>query len=241
MKNILCVKWGDKYDGYDEKLKQQLEKNCTYDFNFYCLTDKPEKDYHIKLPTLWDKHYIPEKNHFWAYKKFYMFNEDLFPRIIGQEYLFLDLDIIIHNSMDYFFKLEMSKPWIIRGWWNDVDICRRNYNKGESPVINSSIIRWNRGQLKDIYKHIEDNIEYIFFTYKTIDNYLNRVWYNIEKDESKKFNLFEKNKIYSWYKGNVFPNDMETNVLRKDHIVCLFNNNTIEDDKAIEEVWKQNV
>ena len=241
MKNILCVKWGDKYDGYDEKLKQQLEKNCTYDFNFYCLTDKPEKDYHIKLPTLWDKHYIPEKNHFWAYKKFYMFNEDLFPRIIGQEYLFLDLDIIIHNSMDYFFKLEMSKPWIIRGWWNDVDICRRNYNKGESPVINSSIIRWNRGQLKDIYKHIEDNIEYIFFTYKTIDNYLNRVWYNIEKDESKKFNLFEKNKIYSWYKGNVFPDDMETNVLRKDHIVCLFNNNTIEDDKAIEEVWKQNV
>ena len=241
MKNILCVKWGDKYDGYDEKLKQQLEKNCTYDFNFYCLTDKPEKDYHIKLPTLWDKHYIPEKNHFWAYKKFYMFNEDLFPRIIGQEYLFLDLDIIIHNSMDYFFKLEMSKPWIIRGWWNDVDICRRNYNKGESPIINSSIIRWNRGQLKDIYKHIEDNIEYIFFTYKTIDNYLNRVWYNIEKDESKKFNLFEKNKIYSWYKGNVFPDDMETNVLRKDHIVCLFNNNTIEDDKAIEEVWKQNV
>ena len=241
MKNILCVKWGDKYDGYDEKLKQQLEKNCTYDFNFYCLTDKPEKDYHIKLPTLWDKHYIPERNHFWAYKKFYMFNEDLFPRIIGQEYLFLDLDIIIHNSMDYFFKLEMSKPWIIRGWWNDVDICRRNYNKGESPVINSSIIRWNRGQLKDIYKHIEDNIEYIFFTYKTIDNYLNRVWYNIEKDESKKFNLFEKNKIYSWYKGNVFPDDMETNVLRKDHIVCLFNNNTIEDDKAIEEVWKQNV
>ena len=241
MKNILCVKWGDKYDGYDEKLKQQLEKNCTYDFNFYCLTDKPEKDYHIKLPTLWDKHYIPEKNHFWAYKKFYMFNEDLFPRIIGQEYLFLDLDIIIHNSMDYFFKLEMSKPWIIRGWWNDVDICRRNYNKGESPVINSSIIRWNRGQLKDIYKHIEDNIEYIFFTYKTIDNYFNRVWYDIRNDKSEKFNLFEKNKIYSWYKGNIFPDDMETNKLRKDHIVCLFNNNTIEDDKAIEEVWKQNV
>lgn len=241
MKNVLCVKWGDKYDGYEEKLKQELELRLSCDFNFYCLTDKPEKDYHIKLPTLWDKHYIPEKNHFWAYRKFYMFNEKLFPRILGQEFLFFDLDVVFHRTLDYFFQLKMDKPWIVRGWWNDIDVCRKNYNKGVSPLINSSVIRWNRGQLLDVYNQVNDNAEYVFFTYKTIDNYLNRVWYNIKKDESKKFNLFEKRKIYSWYKGNVFPMDMQKNLLRKDHLVCLFNNSSDKDDRAIEKVWKQNV
>ncbi len=52
MKNtILCVKWGDKYSReYVEKLKQQCEDNCSVPFNFYCLTDKKEKDYDILLP-----------------------------------------------------------------------------------------------------------------------------------------------------------------------------------------------
>ena len=47
---ILCVKWGDKYGReYVEKLKQQCEDNCSIPFNFYCLTDKKEKDYDSKI------------------------------------------------------------------------------------------------------------------------------------------------------------------------------------------------
>ena len=39
---ILCVKWGDKYGNeYVEGLKDQVEKNCSVPFNFYCLTDNP--------------------------------------------------------------------------------------------------------------------------------------------------------------------------------------------------------
>ena len=129
MKNILCVKWGDKYSTeYVEKLKQQIEKYCSYDFNFYCLTDKPEKEYDLQLPELWDKYFIPDR--FWAYRKLYMFDEELFPDIQGDEFLFFDLDVVFHNSIDYFFELEMSKPWIVRGWWNDLEECKKNYNKG---------------------------------------------------------------------------------------------------------------
>ena len=158
MKNILCVKWGNKYSTeYVEKLKQQLEKHCSYDFNFYCLTTNPEKEYDIPLPMKWNKHFIPDKNHFWAYRKLYMFNEELFPDIKGDEFLFFDLDVIFHNNIVYFFELEMSKPWIIRGWWNDIEVCKKNYNKGVSPLINSSVIRWNRGQLLDVYNHIKNN------------------------------------------------------------------------------------
>ena len=226
MKNILCVKWGDKYDSYVDKLKQQVENNCSYDFNFYCLTDNPQKEYDILLPTRWDKYFNSNRNSFWAYRKCYMFNESLFPEIHGNEFLFFDLDILIHNSIDSFFELEMSKPWIVKGWWNNIETCIKNYGKGISPVTNSSVIRWNRGQLGHIYNHILDNSEFVFFTYKSIDNYINRHWYNILEDRSDTFNVFEKGLIYSWYKGNVYPNDMEIKKLRKDHVICLFNNSS---------------
>jgi hypothetical protein len=54
---ILCVKWGTKYDDYVEKLKSQIEKNCSVPFNFYCITDNPTKEYDILCPNFWDKYY----------------------------------------------------------------------------------------------------------------------------------------------------------------------------------------
>jgi hypothetical protein len=223
-KNILCVKWGTKYDDYVEKLKTQVEKHCSYDFNFYCLTDNPQRSYDIKLPTHWDKYFNQKTNRFWAYRKCYMFNENLFPEIKGDDFLYFDLDILIHNSIDPLFELSKSKPMIIRGWWNDIDVCKKNFGKGESSLINSSVIRWQRKQLKNIYNQISTRSEIIFFTYRTLDNYLNHCWYDIHNNEKCFFNTFEKGMIYSWYKGNVFPDDMETKILRNDHMICLFNN-----------------
>ncbi len=236
MKNILCVKWGDKYDAYVEKLKKQIEDNCSFDFNFYCLTDNPQNDYDIQLPTTWDPYYNPETNYFWAYRKCYMFNENLFPQIKGKEFLFFDLDVLFHKSIDEFFKLNMDKPWIVRGWWNDADNCKKNFGKIKSTPLNSSIIRWNRGQLKPLYDHIEKHYEYIFFTYSTIDNYFNQCWYNIHDEEDGFLKGFNKGLIYSWYKGNIFPDDMDTKILRKDHTVCLFNNSAQGVDEHMDQV-----
>jgi hypothetical protein len=244
MKNILCVKWGNKYDSYVEKLKNQIDNNCTCEYKFYCLTDNPKHPYDIKLPTLWDEHYNPEKNHFWAYRKLYMFNEELFPELDGDEFLFFDLDVLIHNSINPFFNLEMDKPWIIRGWWNNIETCILNYGKGISPLTNSSVIRWNRGQLKHVYDHVQKNTKFIFFTYKSLDNYINHHWYDIFEDRSDTFNVFEKGLIYSWYKGNIYSSDMETKKLRNDHIVCLFNNSAetnehMYDIREIKKLWNQ--
>ena len=52
---------------------------------------------------------------------------------------------------------------------------------------------------------------------------------------------FPKGWIYSWYKGNIFPDDMETKKLRKDLKICLFNNSYNSDDDEmpdIEEIKK---
>ena len=236
MKNILCVKWGDKYDNYVEKLKLQVENHCSYDFKFYCLTDKPERDYDLQLPTHWDECYIPEKNTFWAYRKCYMFNEDLFPELDGDEFLFLDLDILIHQSIDCLFDLDMEHPWIVRGWWNDIGNCRKNYGKLKSTPLNSSIIRWNRGQLQEVYDHIETHKDVIFFSYPTIDNYFNHFWYDTFNENDSYFTGFKQGIAYSWYKGNIFPDDMEINKLRNDHVICLFNNSSAGIDEHMDEI-----
>jgi hypothetical protein len=103
----------------------------------------------------------------------------------------------------------------------------------KSTPLNSSIVRGNRGQLTPVYDHINRFADYVFFTYSTIDNYFNHFWYdiydedlNIEQTSSPKklFKGFESGIAYSWYKGNIFPDDMQLNVIRPENMVCLFNN-----------------
>lgn len=162
----------------------------------------------------------------------------------------MDIDILIHNNIDCLFELDMKHPYIVRGWWNDAENCRKNFGQIKSTPLNSSCIRWTRGQLRPIEEHIEKNKEVVFFTYRTIDNYFNHFFYNIWEEgmeTSKKFDdvqllkPFPKGWIYSWYKGNIFPDDMETKKLRKDLKICLFNNSYNSDDDEmpdIEEIKK---
>ena len=105
---ILCVKWGDKYDSdYVLNLKEQVDRNLDLPYNFYCLTDNPETEYDIQLPTDWDQYHDSEKNFFWAYRKCYMFNENLFPKMGGTQFLYLDLDVLLHQNLKYFFTLNI--------------------------------------------------------------------------------------------------------------------------------------
>ena len=247
---IICVSWGDKYDRtYVKKLKEQCEANCSIPFNFYCITDRPKlgSAYDISMPRYWDKHYIAKKHFFWAYRKCYMFSMGakdskyfFSRRIKGEKFLFLDLDLIIHQDLKYFFDLPMDKPYIVRGWWNDSDTCKKNFAKYKSTPLNSSVIRWNRGQLIPVWQEIYDNPEMIFFTYPSIDNYFNHRWYNTWDEDSGFFQGFPKGDIYSWYKGNIFPDDMELNKTREDHKICLFNNSTQtegENDDEMKTKW----
>ena len=236
---ILCVKWGDKYGNeYVEKLKEQVENNCSVPFNFYCLTDKPTQSYDIQLPTIWDAY---ENGKFWAYRKLYMFNERV-ANIKGDQFLYLDLDVIIQKDLKYFFEINIERPYIVKGWWNDVEVCKKNYAKFQSPMVNSSVIRWNRAQLQKVYKHINDNLDVIFFTYPTIDNYLNHFWYNMheetQSDDKSFLNVFTEGNIYSWYKGNIFPHDMEPKKKRQECKICLFNNSGEDNDtEELKSLW----
>jgi len=235
---ILCVKWGDKYDNsYVEKLKEQCEDNCSVPFDFYCLTDNPTEDYHVKLPTFLDSYYDAERGFFWAWRKIYMFNE----LVDGEQFLFLDLDVIIHQDLKYFFDLPMDKPYIVRGWWNDIVHAKKNYAKYKSTPLNSSVILWKKGQMKPVWDQVKGNTEVIFFTYPSLDNYMAHHWYDPWNEDDGFLQGFPQGDIYSWYKGNVFPDDMELKKIRKDHKICLFNNSTHTEgvsDEEIKKLWQ---
>jgi hypothetical protein len=240
---IICVSWGDKYDReYVKKLKEQCEAHCSVPFNFYCITDKPKlgSKHDITMPLYWDKHFLSEKNFFWAYRKYYAFSidksrshkvkfstknlsRDCLDRIQGERFLLLDLDVMIHQDLKYFFELPMDKPWIVKGWWNDMDNCRKNYAKLKSTPLNSSVVRWDRGQLSKVWDEIYENIDMIMFTYPSADNYFVHRWYDLWNEKESFFNVFPAGDIYSYYKGNIFPQDMTKEVFRNDHKICLFN------------------
>ena len=243
---ILCVKWGDKYDRtYVEKLREQVEKYCSVPYKFYCLTDNPEWSYDIPLSNEWNNR---ENGNFWAYRKLFMFNYTAAKpsigstyyghRILGDKFLYLDLDVIIHQDLKYFFELPMDNPYIVRGWWNDMEECHKNYAKFRSTPINSSVIRWDKGQMDEVFYHIKKHIDVIFFTYPTIDNYLNHFWYDMHFGKDSYFDVFPEGDIYSWYKGNTFPHDMEARKVRKDCKICLFNNSAeMNDVSEIKPLW----
>jgi len=244
MNTILCVRWGDKYDHtYVEKLKEQCEQNCSVPFNFYCITDNPTQPYDVQLPTTWDSYYHADRKFFWAYRKYYVFKLDEEPdkdfwMIDGERFLLLDLDVRIHQDLKYFFDLPMDKPWIVRGWWNDPDTVKQNFAKHKSTPLNSSVIRWDRGQLKKVYNEINKHAEVIFYTYPSADNYFNHHWYNVWNEDKGFFRGFPQGDIYSWYKGNVFPNDMEAHKLREDHKICLYNNSGFGEGESDDKLHK---
>ena len=103
MRTIVCMKWGDKYDGYESKLYDTLRYQCD---KFVCVTDKPINDYDIILPKDYEGHDC------FTVEKLLLFNEDKIG-LEGDEFLFFDLDVLIHHPVDRLWHLPMDKPYLI--------------------------------------------------------------------------------------------------------------------------------
>lgn len=221
MKTILCLKWGDKYNGYEQKLYDTVKDQCD---RFYCVTDNPTNEYDIKLPSVWPTHDC------FTVEKAYLWKEDLL-EVEGDEFIFFDLDVLIHNSIEPLWNLDMEKPYLVEGRWQNPLYLKKNYGKnGQGTKWNSSLVRWNRGQCEPIFDQLNKHFDYLTYTYYSFDNYLIHKWYNVIKDEGF-FQGFPEGVAYSWYKGNIFPHDMETKKFRDDHIICMFNNSEWIDEE----------
>jgi hypothetical protein len=127
MKNVICMKWGDRYGAeYVNKLYSMVKRNLTPPFRFICFTDNMQGiDQGIEchpMPGV----YVPEKYDCSPWRKLGVFTKDLAE--LKGKVLFLDLDIIIIKNIDCFFDYT-SKFCIIENW------TQKGKNIGNSSVF----------------------------------------------------------------------------------------------------------
>lgn len=139
--NIITVKVGNRYSSdYVNKMYNMVRRNITYPYRFYCVTDNHEGLVgNIKVVP------VPESISFtgWWVKP-YIFKTGLFKDGTN---LYLDLDLVIVNSLD---KLISYEPYKF--------VAAKDYAYVKRPThtnLASGIMRWNNGTYNMIWTRLE--------------------------------------------------------------------------------------
>ncbi len=113
MHNVVCIKWGDKFDvGYVNKLHAGVKRNSTVEIVFHCFTDNS-----IGLNPEIVSHPLPYKNVEGWLQKLYLFSGGL---PIDGRILFIDLDTLITGNIDHY--LTCDKEFVVlRDLWAKAD------------------------------------------------------------------------------------------------------------------------
>lgn len=157
MRNILCLKCGSKYtEDYVTKLYNMVERYSDYEYNFYCITDKPFEYKNIKIIPL------PDNNLRGWWNKLYMFSD--IP--IEGTTLFLDLDIVICSDLEPLWNYKQG----------DVVFYGDRYStKKPGKDINTSVIRFEPNSLKHLWSSFLSNKEVTMNTLKGDQDFLRLV------------------------------------------------------------------
>ena len=153
------MKWGTRYGAhYVNRLYHGVKNNLTRPFRFVCFTDDDtgleEGIESFPLPPIT----IPEQHTVSPWRKLSLFSKDLAD--LSGKTLFLDLDVIIVDTLDDFFDYS-EKFSIIENWTQ----------KGRG-IGNSSIYCFNVGEHADILEYYESNQDEVFANYSNEQIYL---------------------------------------------------------------------
>lgn len=133
---VLCLKHGQKYDSeYVNKLYNMVQRNCTIDYQFACLTEDPEGLHPdiIVIP-------LPRDLAGWWCKP-YMFTSDL---PIKGTILYIDLDVVIAGNIDKLFQYQPNHWCTVRDFTRAM---RPGWHK-----YNSSVVKFQTGQLDSVWR-----------------------------------------------------------------------------------------
>lgn len=175
--NVLCLKHGTKYTSdYVNRLYNMVNRHCTLDFNFVCLTDD-SKGIINDIKTL----PLPRDLTGWWCKP-YMFSKNL---PLTGTILYMDLDVVIANSIDKLFTYETE-------YWCTI----RDFTRAMRPQwqkYNSSIIRFKAGELHHIWEEFSRDPKGIQSKHFGDQDFLYEV-----SLKNKKPKLFPDDWIQSW-------------------------------------------
>lgn len=153
--SVVCLKYGKKYSSeYVNKLYNMVKRNLSIPYEFVCITeDRCDLNTDIKIIDL-DIH---EDISGWWYKPF-IFNRNL---ELQETVLFLDLDLVIFESIDKLFDYKKDKFCVIKG-----------FSKENATGINSSCFRFNRRNYYHLYDDYIKNYTDIIRKYKGDQDWL---------------------------------------------------------------------
>lgn len=99
MNNIICLKWGDKYNAdYVNKLYAGVKRNTALDIKFHCFTDDATGiNNNVVI------HNLPVSGIDGWWNKLYLFSNDI---NIDGRVLFIDLDTIITGNIDDVIRID---------------------------------------------------------------------------------------------------------------------------------------
>jgi len=178
--NIVCMKWGDKFDAsYVNRLYGMVNRNLTLPFRFVCFTENSNdirEEVEIKpLPELDIDPSLPER----GWRKLTMFQKKL-EDLVGLT-LFLDLDVVIVDNIDDFFKIKGD-------FFISFDGRKQKYGVG-----NSSVFRFEIGKYPQVYEKFIHNFDKIRGEVRHEQAYLCR-----EMVKLGKFNFWEREWVVSF-------------------------------------------
>jgi hypothetical protein len=199
MLNIICVKWGDKYNAYHvNRLYKMVEKNLNIPFEFYCYTD----DASDIVP--WINILSIEEEYDDVWNKLALFNFDL-----GKT-LYFDLDVIIQNNVEPLMQKSFT---LVQCYWKPLSEL-----KWPDHNINSSVMYWEGLENQHIYNDFKLNADTNMIKYYGIDHFIFHNRYQVSH--------WNQGLIYShgygidsnhWFKPDPQP------YYKEDAIVCLLN------------------
>lgn len=197
MISVFCVNWGTKYPPYYvHKLQQAVERHLSYPHIFYVITDNPEA-YDNSIPVTDD---LP----IW-------WNKLLLFRQTG-DCIYFDLDVIIHNSIDWLIDDMTDKMRLIDTSWKNKEqvISTPEMPSKGITTINSSVMSWtDETALLDAFL---SDPEFHMLKYGGDDNfYMHNADYQTHR----------LGQIYS-YKRGASQDDWEHWKYRKDYSIATF-------------------
>jgi len=162
--NIVCVCVGTKYTKeHVNRLYKMVERNCTLPFSFYCISDVQQD-----VNTIFINKDLDLETYWWKIELFNLDFED--------PTLYLDLDVVVQNNIDYLFDKVDSTLKVIKG----SDIGEHYPFDGTSdnillipPVsINTSMMLFRPFEHKILYHAFLLNIDYNMIHYYGLDRFI---------------------------------------------------------------------
>jgi hypothetical protein len=145
--NILCIKWGTRYGPhYVNELLRGMRRHLRRPFLFHCCTDDSTGlDAQVRVIPFPSN---PGLKRAWPHVLVKLLvTQDGFGGLSGPT-LFLDLDVVVMDSIDCLFDFRPGKNCIIHNW-----VSRSKELIGHRPPVgNSSVFRFEAGKSNYIYE-----------------------------------------------------------------------------------------